>query len=538
MDDFVNLDANNGWSRSLTTFVRGAAFLNDTLIQKDSFIKELEDIKDVSEFITLLKKLNGFFAIVLQKNGIVMAAVDKVRSMPLFYGLKEGNLYLSDDAGWVRTQVKNGQNNQVAEAEFLLTGYVTGEDTLCLGVKQLQAGEILTTHVEGGRKVVQKIRYYRYLHNFHNGEARINKESLSIVLDRVVINCTQRLIQFANGREIVIPLSGGYDSRLIAMTLKRLGYNNVIAFTYGKRGNKESEISKWVAKCLDMKWYFVPYNNYTWWKWFHSEERNAYYRRAHNLVSVPHIQDWPAVKVLKEQNIIDENAIFVPGHSGDFLAGSHIPTMVFNNTQLNLALFIKAIIERHYSLWPFNELDAVVQEQLKSRIMQTGEGRDLSIPSHMADAFEEWDWQERQAKFIINSVRVYEFWGYNWWLPLWDAEMMDFWAGVPLEFRQGQKFYSEYVSKIFGRITGIGVSVAKRSANEQSFANIKGIIKKSVLSPPLISAYINIKKRLEYYNHPLSWYGIMSKKTFNQSKCKFNHVNSFLVKDLLGRNPL
>ena len=42
---------------------------------------------------------------------------------------------------------------------------------------------------------------------------------------------------------------------------------------------------------------------------------------------------------------------------------------------------------------------------------------------------------ERQAKFIVNSVRVYEFFGYAWRIPLWDRELIDFFLKVPLKYR-------------------------------------------------------------------------------------------------------
>jgi hypothetical protein len=53
---------------------------------------------------------------------------------------------------------------------------------------------------------------------------------------------------------------------------------------------------------------------------------------------------------------------------------------------------------------------------------------------------EMWNAEQRQSKYIINSVRTYEFVGARW-RTLWDYEFMDFFLRVPLELRYGQKLY-------------------------------------------------------------------------------------------------
>jgi hypothetical protein len=54
---------------------------------------------------------------------------------------------------------------------------------------------------------------------------------------------------------------------------------------------------------------------------------------------------------------------------------------------------------------------------------------------------------ERQAKFICNSVRVYDFFGYDWRLPLFDLELLDFWSRIPVEMRVRRRLYFEYVDR-------------------------------------------------------------------------------------------
>ena len=95
------------------------------------------------------------------------------------------------------------------------------------------------------------------------------------------------------------------------------------------------------------------------------------------------------------------------------------------------------------------------------RITAYAEYDEISNPAELADAFEAWEWQERQAKFIVNSVRVYDFWGHDWWMPLWDAGFMRFWQGVPLEFlmQHPLAFYGRYNPKLMRRLVIQGIFV-------------------------------------------------------------------------------
>ena len=59
----------------------------------------------------------------------------------------------------------------------------------------------------------------------------------------------------------------------------------------------------------------------------------------------------------------------------------------------------------------------------------------------MAAQSEWFNVQERQAKFIVNAVRVYEFFGYEWLIPLWDNALFEFWRHVPLSLRYQRRLY-------------------------------------------------------------------------------------------------
>jgi hypothetical protein len=75
--------------------------------------------------------------------------------------------------------------------------------------------------------------------------------------------------------------------------------------------------------------------------------------------------------------------------------------------------------------------------------------KNKSIKKCFIDVFESWECAERHTKFIINSVRAYEFWGYEWWLPLWDTELMELWCRTPFKCRLDKRIYRKYVDKAY-----------------------------------------------------------------------------------------
>lgn len=454
MDRVVTHFGNSGWEEnSAGSNVQGSAF-NGGALYRGSQVADLvpEASADTAEWQERLLELNGFFALVAEDGTSLVAAVDRVRSLPLFYGSVNGTLFLSDDAEWVRQQVGDAETDPVAREEFQLAGYVTGPDTLFPNVKQLQAGEMLRVHHPAGEELaVTTHRYYRFTHTEPTewDEAALRKE-----LDQVTEASVRRLVEYAGGRQIVIPLSGGYDSRLIALMLKRSGYDNILTFTYGVPGNKESDYSRRVAEALNLPWHFVEYNAEKWRKAWQTDERLGYQRWGSNWVSLPIVQDWLAVRELKATGVIRTDAVFCPGHTGDFIAGGHIPNEVDPHQFCDANQLARFIVHKHLSLAPWRKTTERPESFWHERILDRVESRYIQSSQELADSFEAWEWQERQAKLIVNSVKVYAFFGYDWWLPFWDSKFMAFWERVPLSLRKGKWFYDWWVDSEWQEAAG------------------------------------------------------------------------------------
>lgn len=533
----INNDTYRKYTRAFNCIVTGYGFYQGNFLEGEAFNKLISTWVTEKEFIEGIQALNGYYAIISQRDGQLFVAVDRVRSVPLFYAVKDGKFYLSDSAHWVCEQVGNKEMNQLARQELFLTEQVTGSETLFSDVKQLQAGEAIIVTKFDGTINVKPFRYYEYLHDYKQNR---NLDELFKAHQKVLDSVFSRLIAVADGRTIVVPLSGGYDSRLVVLMLKKLGYNNVITFSYGRPNNKESEVSRTVANSLGFDWLFVPYSNEDWNEWFNSDERKRYWNFSSNLCSLGFIQDWPAVWQLYKNNLIPKDSLFVPGHSGDFISGRTIPTELvktLRNDENPLNRLVSIIWRRYYSL---NELDCSneksIRKALRNKITcicksKIESGAYINAPSIL----ENWVWQERQAKFIVNSVRVYEFWGYNWWLPLWDYEYMQFWCGVPLELKIGQTMYKEFVNQLTKEMVGCIVprddlhpslkqrviNTLRPYLNEATKDKIKRIAKTNKFSIESV-----------YQSHPLAYYGIVDEDYFKKYYSGKEHINinSFLTR--------
>lgn len=519
----------------VTCWLKGTFFYENKFLQSADVVQLFSSVFENSHIDhdslkTLLLAQNGNFALALETPRYIFCTVDRVRSIPLFYAVNGDEALFSDDANHLRDRLDPPFNEENG-AEFLVTGYVTGPDTLFDGISQLQAGEYLVYDKADGSLITQF--YHRFWHeNFFSD----SEEELLNRLDEVFVRVFQRLIESTKGRQIVVPLSGGLDSRIIVVMLKRLGVEDVICFTYGKKGNREAEISRQVAEALGYRWYFVEYTNEKWYKCAHTDIMRAYYSYAGNLLSVPVFTNFLAIKELKEKGVIPENAVFVPGHSGDMLAGSWIPHNTDEMPHV-LECCVSHSLKVHYSLWRWNK-NGKLRNIFQKRVRKSLRGIDVHDAESLINGIEYFNFNERQAKFIVNSNRVYEFLGYQWQMPLWDTELIDFFLRVPLTLRVRQRLYIQYATNVLfqGAFDDLNLLDCTTSLHAARTSFVDFLKRQLVKLPFLVSIGRNVwmkgyvLKRIytTYDKDPLSMYGIIPKDVFLRMFSGRESVESFV----------
>lgn len=497
------------WSSEGSFFFRGYFLADGVLYKGSSAIRYLSERLSADHLGETLRKLNGVFSLILEQEEEIFLAVDRLRGLPLFYALVNGEFWAGDDAAALAEALPMASLSPVEEADFLASKlFVSGEDTLLEELKQVPAASYCLFRKEEAKTYCQS--YFQMLHQDFERDPAALESGLKEAYHAMGF----RLVQSLNGRTAVVPLSGGADSRMVLSMLREQNYEKVLCFTYGRVGNTESEISRQVAEYYGYPWVMVPYTKRLLREARGSSWLEGYYRYAFAFCSVPHIQDILAVKALHEEGQLPADSVFVPGHSGDLIAGSHV-TPEFLRPSMSHEAFMDSIVLKFYG----GSVPPILRSKLEARFPPCP-------PQNMEELASQSEWfniQERQAKFIVNSVRIYEYFGYEWLIPLWDNALFAFWKRVPIQQRYQRRLY-------FKVVDGNGLP----STND---ASAKKKIASGVRSIPGLRTLARRGARLLYYFRSDCYLEALIPFPEYLTACVREHP-SFYISDLICQNLL
>lgn len=473
--------------------------------------------------IKLISQLDGFFSIVIENDNYIFLITDKVSSFPLFYLLESKKIKISDQISKIGLNIDNRDGVE----EFLHGGSVTGNSTLSKEIKSVNPATILKISKNNNKTNIYS--YYRY---GHFPKKIFDKKEFKISFNDILFNSFRRLKKYINTNKFipVVPLSGGIDSRLIALMLNKVGVKNVICYTFGNHEHQEVKISKDVAKRLNFEWRFMPYNQSTWSEDYN--DSNELLKYVGNNKSIPNIMESFAVEKLFEK---DKNYLFIPGHTLDVISGSHYSDNLIENSG-NIETVYECILRQHFNLFSMNPK---IRNKIKGKIAK--ECRNLNG----FDCFDFYDWKQRQSTFIMNTLRVYQFYGYNWHIPYWEKDFISLFSQIPSIHKYKRNLCLNTLGELFPDYFDKH-NYIKPSTNK--FINaLKG--KFFYLLKNYIEYYFFIffKKRLQMsinQDYGLNRFGAFESKSKNlkefnnkyASKTKAKSIFYFFAKDYLKKN--
>lgn len=437
------VSVSNDWTEKDGIWFSGTIAYEDRVVGGIEACNLFDDVHTVPQFRDIISESTGFFAVIISREKRLLFAVDQVGSREIFYSVNDDDVYISDRTQWIQNQLQGSESPpEIIKKELLNAGYITQDDTLYPRIKKTQPAQIVTIEFESGSPD-------RKITNYFNLAAK-NKiedpDDLFEELENTIESSFERLLSFAGDSPILLSLSGGYDSRLLAHMLHRYGVKNVYAFTHDLQG-EEFEEAREVAEALDLDWFKLTYT--------HEELREAYQSGAWEPVEehvegfrapIPELNTVLMLKRLKEDDRLPDTGVILRGHT-IAEAGKRIPTDFLDKEVVNSKEVITDIISRHYTNTRRNS-DTVPDGELSDRISSWLD-TDAELTQEIAiEKCEEWYWRYRIHHYLMCDPSLFSYFGYDFWHLFLDKEYLEFYGKIPIKHRYKRKLLESYTDEL------------------------------------------------------------------------------------------
>jgi len=405
----------------------GQVSYKDNSLKGELFLNTVLDLFSLKSLKEEVKHFYGRFGIIIINQDRHFIISDLMNTIPIYYNPLKKKI-----TDLVELKGNMSMKSMIFYKEF---SYTAQNTTLLENWFVTETASFVELNFEG---VKSKSRYYDF--NVSSTVALVEDELYSWI-DEEVRAVFKRLFKKCASKQVVIPLSGGYDSRLIATFAKEFDIQNVLCFTYGLSDKSEEVmVSKKVAESLGFNWEYVDLNAILKQQHFKKNQSllHEFYRYSDTIRSVPHIQDFFVINYLKEKQLIESNAIIIPGHSADALAGSHLIRYQGKDVK-NIEAFSHILYEK-FGIFSQGEhkvdnVDCLINSFESSSYNE----------NDFLDWFHKFNIENRQSKFIVNSTNVYAFYGYEYELPFWDKQYVDLWLGIPFKTLIAENTFENYI---------------------------------------------------------------------------------------------
>jgi asparagine synthase (glutamine-hydrolysing) len=460
---------NNGfeWCHFDSVYFKGYFYNSDNKFYNETdAISVFNKITCEKDFMTILNSINGVFSVVIIKNSECFISCDITRIFPIFYTIKENSITLSDDINILKDKKNNSKFDEDSVYAFQGFGHTLGKNTLLKNIYQVQSSEYL---IFEKNKMKSKGFYFSFgVKNYSNLPYNHYKTKVSQIIENTFI----RLVNSLKGKTAVIPLSGGFDSRLIAVMLKKHNFKNVICFTYGKKNNIDMNLSQKVADSLNFKWYFIEHTDKLIEGYLNTDIFKKYCNSNFHYSSMLFLQEYFAVKYLKENNLIPANSVFIPGHDGGALGGGYLIKTI--PLQLKSNKLPNSIYKKYAYAKSISTKKEKCLTEIETTLLDFNHNYKKLI---FQSVYEDYVTKEITAKIIFNSSKVYEFFGYEHRFPFWDKELLDTFKYLPINYKINKKLFYDVLTDFFNLYNLNFQYEIRPSLLKIKYQNLKKILK-------------------------------------------------------------
>ena len=422
----------------------------EVILRDSTAVNYFSDVNSLEDLTARLEAIDGVFSVIIDHGTSIYAAVDRARSMPLYYAVNAAAL--SDDSKSLREYLHIGEEHTdpLRMAELLVAGVVSDRYTVYQEIRQLP----MATVAEWRDGTLRTAVYYSHIAatvNYDRAEAKT-------ALRRTAEHMMDHILKVVADRPIVLSLSGGYDSRFVACMLKERGAKNVYCYTYGDKSSFEVGQSKKVAEALGYQWKCVTYTDEDVAAQI-DEAGQIYINTCYQHDFTTYLQNYIAVKRLHEENWFPANAVFLTGLCHDMPTGEyqmeekdvHYPLSAEGVAQLVLD---QRFIRYHLKQQARGAYLTDLQRQIKEI------GKEICTFQDFVQVKDVLDTGFDHSRRFLPINHSHEFFGYEWLLPCWNQELLDFWYSLPYTLRVHQNLYEEWLMEDLCEKYGVGTKKA------------------------------------------------------------------------------
>lgn len=326
---------------------------------------------------------------------------------------------------FAKRQGANREIDKKAMCVFVASGFFLERDGFYTDEQVLQPG--IEYVLDANRNIQKQTPYFKWFHQPRDISFATALDEFTDLFESIVKEQT-------GTNRVLLPLSGGLDSRSQAVALKHIKAD-VHSYSYSfKNGFKEHEISEQIAKVCGFSFdpFIVP-PNYLWKVLDEAAMINQCYS------DFIHPRQMAFLKEFK--NMQGE---FSLGHWGDVLFDRGIDLKDKSLTELDL--IYKKVIKKGglalaSALWRSWNLDGNFEDYLKSRIQTLLDQIEISHKGAKIRAFKSLYWAPRWTSVSLSFFKT----AHPVNLPYYDDRMCRFICEIPENYLADRKLQIEYI---------------------------------------------------------------------------------------------
>ena len=461
----IDVNADSAWR----TLQSGSCVVHTTLEgEHDAKFFGL-DISDHEQVVETLNKLPSLFAVVVEKDDFVLAAVDRFRSVPLFYSPTREQLYLSDNVDDIFLSGAESNPNFESIGHFLLCGHTLKDTTLFSSIFALESGQYGLFDKETKSFITNY--FHRYSGNSDNASGSTPNQ---MDVSKSFMESLMHLVERASGKPLILPLRGYEEDIFLLKLLSETGYSNVIAVEYSPTPAKRRAGHNQIAKSVGVPIYNASLNRCQIRKAFKQKRRRDYARFACNYSHLPNYRSYFNLASLVERDLIPRDSIIVDGAPSPFCCA------FASYRQGSPSDSSKSVYEHlwhlFFNLFPkFSREMAILNGSTWiKKLFELEDGE-----SDLIQMTESWLFHERLPKVLVNEKSVYQFLGLDFNFPFLNSNLLECRSRYPTTQDAGRAYQLE-LERIFQSLCLLGIRSRMRldpaatgSLTMKSSANLK-----------------------------------------------------------------